>query len=545
MSSHTHTTLYPRANVAAAAKKSGASTPQPQAASKATKNASSSASSSKVATPRDEKPAPPLEISKLRQDVEGLGITPEKGATPFATAPSTPPPPAPKPASHEKILEEWRQQQSASGHKQEISVVVVGHVDAGKSTLMGRVLHEAGTLSDREHLSNERASAKLGKGSFAYAWALDASEEERERGVTISTAHAHFQLPNRSYTVLDAPGHRDFVPSMITGAAQADVAVLVIDATKGAFEAGFGPRGQTREHAVLIRALGVREVVVVINKLDTVDYSQERYDEVLAQLKPFLASTGFEASRLSFVPLGAASGENVSKRSMDGGLSSWYTGPTLFDILDSLSPPTRDVDAPLRMPLTNVFRGQTAVASGVAAAGRLVCGLVAAGDRLRVVPGDEEATVRAIERDGEAVPWAVAGSSVTVYLQGIDEIHVAVGSVLCPPSRPVQLSTSLLVQLLVFEPTYPILAGSVASLHHHSLDVPCTVTELVGLVGEGGAEGQKKRKPRVLGKGAAALVRIKVQSPGLPVETQRKDLARVLLRMHGETVAAGIVTEVA
>ncbi|PWN28545.1 hypothetical protein BDZ90DRAFT_238871 [Jaminaea rosea] len=530
---------------ASAAKKSGASTPQPSAAaSKAGKNAI--ISSSKPATPRDEKPAPNLEVSKLRQEVDTMSITGASSASASTTntRPTTPALPVPKPASHDKILTEWRERQSGQSAKKEISVVVVGHVDAGKSTLMGRVLHEAGTLSDREHMSNERASQKLGKGSFAYAWALDASEEERSRGVTISTAHAHFSLPHRSYTVLDAPGHRDFVPSMITGAAQADVALLVIDATKGAFEAGFGARGQTREHAVLIRALGVREVVVVINKLDTCEYAQERYDEVLEQLKPFLASTGFEASRLSCVPLGAAEGENVSKRSSGSPLATWYEGPTLFDILDSLDPPTRDVDAPLRMPLTNVFRGQTAVASGVAAAGRLVCGLVAAGDRVRVVPGEEEATVRAIEQDGESVPWAVAGSSVTVYLQGIEEIHVAVGSVLCPIGQTVQLSTNLLVQLLVFEPTYPILAGSVASLHHHSLDVPCTVTELVATVGEGDAK-KKARKPRVLGKGAAALVKIQVQSPGLPVETQRKDLARVLLRMQGETVAAGIVTEVA
>ncbi|CAO1630087.1 unnamed protein product [Parajaminaea phylloscopi] len=519
------------------AKKSGASTPAKGGKSIGSSSAASAASVSQVTTPRDERnfvlgaPA----VAKLSAGIGKLHVDDETSAEPL-----------PKPANHAKILEEWRQRQTASDAKKEISIVVVGHVDAGKSTLMGRVLHDVGSLSDREHSSHERASAKIGKGSFAYAWALDASEEERERGVTISTAHATFTLPHRNYTVLDAPGHRDFVPSMITGAAQADAAILVIDATKGAFEAGFGPKGQTREHAVLIRALGVRDLVVAVNKLDTVNYEQARFEEILAQMQPFLASTGFDTGRIAFVPLGAAAGENVSRRAAGSALSSWYSGPTLLDVLDSLDPPVRDVDAPLRMPLTNVFRGQTAVSSGVAAAGRVLSGLVAVGDRLRVVPGDETATVRAIEQDGESVPWSVAGGSVTVYLAGIDEIHLAVGSILCPPTQPIALSTSLLVQLLVFDPTYPILAGSMASLHHHSLDVPCTVTELVSSIdkadsGQSGAA--KKRKPRVLGKGATAMVRLTVQSPGLPVEVARKDLARVLLRMHGETVAAGMVTE--
>lgn len=349
--------------------------------------------------------------------MEGLGLTSsDSGASQDVTS---------KPASHEKILEEWRQREVSDGGKKEISVVVVGHVDAGKSTLMGRVLHEVGMMTDREHNANERASSKLGKGSFAYAWALDASEEERERGVTISTAHAHFTLPHRAYTVLDAPGHRDFVPSMISGAAQADVALLVIDATKGAFEAGFGPRGQTREHAVLIRALGVRDLVVVVNKMDTVDYEEERYEEIVSQLKPFLNSTGFDSSRVKFIPCGAAAGENISQRTPNGSLSQWYKDQALLEFLDTLNPPTREVTGPLRLPLTNVFRGQTAISSGVAAAGRVISGLIAVGDRIRVVPGDESATIRAIEQDGESVPWAVAGASVTAYLAGIDEIHLA------------------------------------------------------------------------------------------------------------------------
>ncbi len=319
-------------------------------------------------------------------------------------------------------MEEYLKKQAEG--KVGLSLVVVGHVDAGKSTMMGRLLYELGNVSEREYGQNERASQKVGKGSFAFAWALDSSEEERARGVTIDVAQDNFETPHRKFVLLDAPGHRDFIPNMISGAAQADAALLVIDAAKGAFEAGFGPNGQTREHALLVRSLGVQQLVVVVNKLDALDYEQARFDEIVDKLKPFLAQAGFDTNKISFVPCGAMVGENLSQRDPKGLLQDWYKGPTLVDVLDALEPPTRQLDAPLRMPVTNVFKGQTAIASGVAAVGRVVSGVLQIGDRLRVVPGDETGIVRNLEQDGEAVPWAVAGASVTVYLSGIDQIQV-------------------------------------------------------------------------------------------------------------------------
>ncbi|EST09005.1 Translation elongation factor EFTu/EF1A, domain 2 [Kalmanozyma brasiliensis GHG001] len=489
-------------------------------------------------------------VSQLRNEIEALDM--HGGGSRAASSAGSAAPSAvstPMGIAHERIIDEYRKREKDG--KAELSLVVVGHVDAGKSTLMGRMLLELGSLSQREYSSNERASQKIGKGSFAYAWALDSSEEERERGVTIDVAQDHFSTQHRTFTLLDAPGHRDFIPNMISGAAQADSALLVVDSIQGAFEAGFGPNGQTREHALLVRSLGVQQLVIVVNKLDAVGYSQERYDEIVSKVKPFLTSCGFDAGKLKFVPCGGSVGENLAVREEGGALSAWYTGPTLVEILDALEPPARQLDSPLRLPVTNVFKGQTAIASGVGVSGRVVSGIVQIGDRLRPVPGDESGIVRAIEVDSEPVPWAVAGANATVYLSGIDQIQVSVGAVLCAPSAPIALCDSFLAQILVFEPTYPLVAGTSVELFHHSANIAATLTELVSILDKTSG-GVAKKKPRVLTKGCTAMVRVTVkaggmagQSSGIPLEDARtnKEMARVLMRMNGETVAAGIVVE--
>lgn len=491
-------------------------------------------------------------VSQLRNEIESLGIhAGSKAASSAGSASSAIQSAVTTPVgiAHERIIDEYRRREREG--KAELSLVVVGHVDAGKSTLMGRMLLELGSLSQREYSSNERASQKIGKGSFAYAWALDSSEEERERGVTIDVAQDHFSTTHRTFTLLDAPGHRDFIPNMISGAAQADSALLVVDSILGAFEAGFGPNGQTREHALLVRSLGVQQLVVVVNKLDAVGYSQERYNEIVTKVKPFLTSCGFDAAKLRFVPCGGSVGENLAVREEGGDLSKWYDGPTLVEVLDKLEPPARLLDGPLRLPVTNVFKGQTAIASGVGVSGRVVSGIVQIGDRLRPVPGDESGMVRAIEVDSEAVPWAVAGANATVYLSGIDQIQIAVGAVLCSPSQPIALCDSFTAQVLVFEPTYPLVAGTSIELFHHSANIPATLTELVAILDKT-TGAVAKAKPRVLTKGSTAIVRVAVkaggaagQSSGIPIEDAKsnKEMARVLMRMNGETVAAGIVME--
>ncbi|KIY45914.1 hypothetical protein FISHEDRAFT_48274 [Fistulina hepatica ATCC 64428] len=470
-------------------------------------------------------------------DMSALNLT-EKTATEVVEEP-------PKMTfAKEVLLEEAKKSLSQSKN---VSLVVIGHVDAGKSTLMGRLLYELGRLDEKTRTANERGSSKIGKSSFSWAWNLDGTLEERERGITMDIATRSLSTPKRNITVLDAPGHKDFVPNMISGASQADCALLVVDASMGEFEAGFERGGQTREHLILVRSLGVSQVIVAINKLDQVNWDRIRYDDIVSQLKPFLLQSGFQASNTNFVPIGAMLGVNLVNREDEEAslLNAWYHGPTLVDLLDTLVPPTRNLMAPLRIPISNVFKGQSA---GTAVTGRVCGGVVQVGERLRVLPGDETAIVKSIEVEEQDVPWVAAGSNATLYLTSIDPVHLNVGTVLCPPDNVVPLASSFKARIIVFDIVIPITAGASIELFHHSRDVSAAVSKL--LATRDRANGKiLKISPRMLSKGMSADVEITIRSlsqnappRAIPLETfaVNKDMGRVLLRRNGETVAAGV-----
>ncbi|SCZ88570.1 BZ3500_MvSof-1268-A1-R1_Chr2-1g04498 [Microbotryum saponariae] len=547
----------------ASARNSRPSTPAPSAQKKTgTRNLSPT------------KRPPPGPVSQLRADLEGLNLLPRNsssasstGATAGGSTPGTSsgahtpsdidnvemsgPPPAIAMAK-DKILAEVREREK--DRKPVLSLVVVGHVDAGKSTLMGRVLHELGETSDRSVEQQQRNAAKIGKASFAYAWTFDAMEEERARGVTIDVAIDGFETNSKKFTLIDAPGHRDFIPNMISGAAQADTAVLVVDGSTGAFEKGMEGGGQTREHAVLVRSLGVQQLIVAVNKLDAVGWAQSRFEAIQEQLSPFLTQSGFQPSKVSFVPVGAMSGENLVERRNEI-LKAWYEGPTLVEQLDRLEVPPRALETPLRIPVSNVFKGQSATASGLAVSGRVESGIVQVGERLCALPGDESGVVRSLEVDGEHVSYAIAGVNVTVFLSNIDPLQLSVGSILCPPSEPIPVVSSFLAQIMVFDVKYPITAGYAVELFHHSRDIPATITTLEATLDK--ATGAVlKSKPRMLTKASSAKVRVQLRAPAggsassrravIPLEpfAVSKGMGRVLFRRGGETIAAGIVLEV-
>lgn len=425
--------------------------------------------------------------------------------------------------------------------KEHLYIVVIGHVDAGKSTLMGRLLCELGEVSQRTLHKYEQESKKIGKQSFMYAWVLDETGEERVRGITMDVGRAQFETKTKKVIILDAPGHADFIPNMITGAGQADVALLVVDATRGEFESGFELGGQTREHALLVRSLGVNQLAVAVNKLDTTNWSQERFDEITKKLKMFLKQAGFKDSDVTFVPCSGLTGENLVKDTTEPELLKWYSGPCLLDVIDKFNVPQRPVSKPLRMSINDIFKG---TGSGFCVAGRIENGVINKGDKVLVCPTKEMAEVRGLSINDLASNVAFAGDQVSVTLSGIEMQNVSVGYVLSDPIQQVPVSSRFEARLVVFNVKVPITKGFPVLIHHQSLVESASIVKLKALLNKSTGEVLKK-KPRCLGNNSVAVVDIEVCRP-ICIERYKdvKELGRVMLRVAGVTIAAGLVTDI-
>lgn len=425
--------------------------------------------------------------------------------------------------------------------KEHLYVVVVGHVDAGKSTLMGRLLCDMGEVNQRTLHKYEQESKKIGKQSFMYAWVLDETGEERLRGITMDVGKVHFSTATKHITVLDAPGHADFIPNMIAGAGQADVALLVIDATRGEFETGFDLGGQTREHALLVRSLGINQLAVAVNKLDTTNWSQDRFNEICSKLRTFLKQAGFKESDVIFVPLSGLTGENLVKAPTEKKLADWYTGPCLLEVIDKFKSPERPVTKPFRMSVNDIFKG---TGSGFCISGKIETGVLNVGDKVLVCPLKETATVKAILINDVAQSIVFAGDQVTITLLGFETQNISIGNVLCDPSAPIHVVTRFVAQIVVFNNKIPITKGFPVILHHQSLVEAANIVKLKASINKSTGEVIKK-KPRCLGNNSVALVEIEVSRPiCLEVYKDIKELGRVMLRVSGVTVAAGLVTAV-
>jgi elongation factor 1 alpha-like protein len=402
----------------------------------------------------------------------------------------------------------------------------LGHVDAGKSTLMGRLLADLNAVDNRTIEKCRREAEKIGKGSFALAWVLDQGSEERARGVTIDIATNKFETQSTRFTILDAPGHRDFVPNMIAGASQADFAVLVIDASTGNFESGL--KGQTKEHALLCRSMGVQKVVVVVNKMDTVQWSKDRFDEIEQQISSFLTAAGFLPKNISFVPCSGIRGDNVIRPSDDPN-ASWYSGHSLIEALETSEPFTHSLEKPLRLTIGDVFRG--GAQNPLSISGRICAGSLQIGDQVLIMPSGEKAIVKNLEVDGELNEWAVAGQNVVLNLNDIDPIHLHSGDVICTPTSPIQNTKTFTTKVLAFDHLMPMQVD----IHRGRLHVPGRISRLVAVLDKGTGAVAKK-KPKIIPPGTVARIIVEMEKP-VPLEAP----ARIVLRAAGGTVAAGLL----
>ncbi|XP_040076552.1 HBS1-like protein isoform X2 [Ixodes scapularis] len=472
-------------------------------------------------------------------DLERKEASPDSGDAPSA-ADATPGKPSRPKASSKDVLAEYTKERG--GVKPLLNLVVIGHVDAGKSTLMGHLLYRLGCVQKKQMHKYEQDSKKLGKASFMYAWVLDETMEERNRGITMDVAQAKFETPARSIVLLDAPGHKDFIPNMITGAAQADVAILVVDATRGEFETGFEAGGQTREHTLLVRSLGVSQLAVAINKLDNVSWDEGRYRDITAKLQSFLRQAGYREADFTFVPCSGLTGVNLTEPPpKDEGLAKWYSGPCLVDVIDGFKPPERPVSKPFRLCVSDVFKG---MGSGFCVSGRIDAGGISNGDRVLVMPVGEQGSVKGITIDDMPTPRAFAGDQVALTLSGVDIINVAVGSFLCDPSAPIRVGTHIQCRVVVFNVEMPLTRGFPLVLHYQSTSEQASVRRILSQLHKGTGE-VVRHKPRCLTKNTSGIIELKVSRP-VCVELYKefKELGRITLRSGGCTVAAGVITEV-
>lgn len=366
--------------------------------------------------------------------------------------------------------------------------------------------------------------------------------------MTIDVAVSKFETKNRTFTLLDAPGHRDFIPNMISGASQADAAILVVDANYGEFESGFDANGQTKEHALLSRSMGVSQIIVAVNKMDKIDWSKDRYEEIVEKVSNFLLNqVGFKRKQLHFVPCSGITGENLTKH-IEGKPDMWYHGQSLIEFLDALEVPRREIDRPLRMSVsTTVSQNAPGSSNSISISGKVDQGSLQLNEKILVQPASTSAIVKSIsdEYTGERRNWAVAGDYVRIALAGLEESQIGIGSILSCQKIPLPVRIKFEAQVVVFDLKIPILAGANVIFHRQSMNVPSIVSRLYHTIDKNTGE-ILKRHPRALSKNTSALVEITVKDDrGICIDTFKdsKDFGRFTLRRKGQTIAAGIVNK--
>lgn len=423
--------------------------------------------------------------------------------------------------------------------KPHLNLVVTGHVDNGKSTCVGHLMVDMGVIDQRTIEAFAKESEATGKGdTFKYAWVLDSIKDERDRGITIDLAFQKFETPKFFYTLIDAPGHRDFIKNMITGASEADASVLVISVKPGETEAATEPGGQAREHAFLARTLGVSQMIVALNKMDDSGYSEARYKEVKEIAEKMLKLVGYNTSKVQFIPVSGWKGDNLIKKSEN---MPWYKGPTLLEALDMFEAPEKPIGKPLRIPVQDVY---SITGVGTVPVGRVETGIVKTNDKVVVMPSGVSGEVKSIETHHTQMDSAEAGDNIGFNLRGVDKKSIKRGDMIGAASSPPTVVKEFEAQIIVIHHPTAMAPGYTPVLHAHTAQVAATLSEFIAKI-DSKTGGIVEEKPKFLKTGDAAIVRIRPVRP-LAIETFKEfpEIGRFALRDMGTTIAAGVVKSV-
>ena len=415
-----------------------------------------------------------------------------------------------------------------------INVAFVGHVDHGKSTTIGHLMFQTGKLPQQELDKLKAEAVKHGKVGFEFAYFMDKFKEERERGVTIDLSYQKLLTQKYEVTIIDAPGHRDFIKNMITGASQADAAFLVVAAGQGA-----GVQPQTKEHIWLLRTMGVGEVHVLVNKMDTVAYKEEEFNKIKSDVSVILKQAGYKPDTMQFIPISGFKGDNLTKKSAN---LPWYKGPTLLEQFDNLKLPEKPTGLPLRMPIQDAYE---ITGIGTVPVGKIETGVMKAGQKIIILPGRTGkgvvGEIKSVEMHHESLAQAEAGDNVGVNIRGIGKKDVARGDVICDAAKPATVVEEFVGQIAVIAHPTVIAKGYTPVFHVHTAQVPCQFVELIEKTSP---DGTKTSNPDFLKNGDLAKVRLKPIG-NLVLETQAVNphMARFAIRDAGATVAAGVCIE--
>ena len=423
--------------------------------------------------------------------------------------------------------------------KEHLNMIVTGHIDNGKSTTMGHFLMDLGVVDERTIAQHAKESEETGKGdTFKYAWVMDNIKDERARGITIDLAFKKFETPKYFFTLIDAPGHRDFVKNMITGASEADCAILVLSAKEGETDTAVAPGGQAREHAFLLKTLGVSQIILAINKMDDSKFSEDAYKAAKEKGEKLVKSVGYKIENVPAIPISGWTGDNLVKKSEN---MPWYSGKTLLESFDDFKVPEKPTGKPLRLPIQDVY---SITGVGTVPVGRVETGTMKPNDKIIVMPSGAVGEIKSIETHHQEMPSATAGDNIGFNLRGIEKKDIKRGDVLGTPDNPPCVAKEFKAQIIVINHPTAIAPGYTPVMHCHTAQVAATISAFESKINPATGAAEEEN-PKFLKVGDSAIVRIRPVRPTC-IETFQEfpEMGRFALRDMGSTIAAGIVKEV-